>query len=82
MLEIQIQSVPLSLLTPRLIVRVATFAIRADVATLSIQSSDYETLLIVAAVFVIAGFLFLIEAVFDLLVQWWVGLRDSGFSSS
>jgi hypothetical protein len=61
---------------------VATFAIRADVATLSIQSSDYETLLIVAAVFVIAGFLFLIEAVFDLLVQWWVGLRDSGFSSS
>ncbi|RSH93779.1 hypothetical protein EHS25_006427 [Saitozyma podzolica] len=52
------------------IVRVATFAIRADVATLSIQSSDYGTLLIVAAVFVIAGFLFLIEAIFDLLVQW------------
>jgi hypothetical protein len=51
---------------------VATFAIRADVATLSIQSSDYGTLLIVAAVFVIAGFLFLIEAIFDLLVQWWV----------
>lgn len=54
----------------------ATFAIRADVATLSIQSSDYGTLLIVAAVFVIAGFLFLIEAIFDLLVQWWVGFRS------
>ncbi|RSH95858.1 hypothetical protein EHS25_000951 [Saitozyma podzolica] len=52
------------------IIRVATFGMRSDVASLDAESCGYKTRVIVAAVLVIAGFLFLIEAVSDLLVHW------------
>ncbi|KAL1406622.1 hypothetical protein Q8F55_008328 [Vanrija albida] len=61
-------------------VRVATFIVRYLVTRAHPTDSDYKTLLIVAGVLVVAGFLFYCEAILELLVVWYAGVRGADLS--
>ncbi|CAK9781990.1 hypothetical protein CC85DRAFT_289254 [Cutaneotrichosporon oleaginosum] len=56
--------------------RVATFIVRWLLADASPSDDSYKILLIIAGVFVVAGFLFLVEAVLSLLFEWFCILRE------
>ncbi|MDU4205821.1 MAG: hypothetical protein E7H89_11935 [Cutibacterium acnes] len=51
-------------------VRVATFAVRYEVAKTPTRASNFQALLIASGVLLVAGFLFLAEAVLMLLYEW------------
>lgn len=56
-------------------VRIATFIVRYIVTRAHPTDSDYKTLLIVAGVLVVFGFLFYCEAILELLVTWYGAVR-------
>ncbi|WOO84093.1 uncharacterized protein LOC62_05G007615 [Vanrija pseudolonga] len=56
-------------------VRIATFIVRYIVTRAHPTDSDYKTLLIVAGVLVVFGFLFYCEAILELLVVWYGAVR-------
>lgn len=62
-------------------VRIATFAVRHEVAKTPPDASSFQVLLIASGVLLVAGFLFLAEAVLMLMFEWSVAARRTAHRS-